>query len=285
MGILEGIGKHLSTGLSSVRDSERAKLAAPGIRNEAQEFQQLLGVYRAIDPQQTERKTQALEDLRSSSVYQNLQGKIAPLAKKQGDKKATLDEIQALSKTKIAIQDAGFLTEGDELDKSFGKRMKGLSSLLFPAEEKTQRSKIADIRKSDLSGKKKIAAINSLMGRDKATGGSPATLFSGEDAIPGNYKTDGEAKELEEFTQVATPSSAFSNIQKSRASLGIESPADQQTMQELEKAAPDGLDVQKVVFKDPEAFREMMSWFRKGKDPSGKKFGLEEALKMMGQIK
>jgi len=284
MGILEGIGKHLSTGFSSVRDSERAKLAAPGIRNEAQEFQQLLGVYRAIDPQQTERKTQALEDLRNSPVYQNFQSKVAPLAQKQGDKKATLDEIQALSKTKIAIQDAGFLTEGDELDKSYGKRMKGLSSLLFPVKEKSQRAKVPDIRKSDMPGKEKISAIKEVMGRSEKTGGSPATLFSGEDGIPGSRKAEGEVKELEEFTQVATPASAFSNVRKSRASLGIESPADQQTMQELEKSAPQGLDIQAVAQQDPEAFKQILSALRKGKTPSGKAFTIKDALEMMGQL-
>jgi len=97
MGILEGIGEHLSTGFKSVRDSERAKLAAPGIRNDASEVSQLLQTYRSIDPSQTEQRNQMLQRIVATPTFQKFQGNIGPLAQSQVDRTQATDKISKLA--------------------------------------------------------------------------------------------------------------------------------------------------------------------------------------------
>jgi hypothetical protein len=121
-------------------------------------------------------------------------------------------------------------------------------------------------------------------------GSNAASFFPSEapagDKAKGKPKatTDETLNAFEDFVQVGTEDFPEDNVRKSRASIGITEPADQQTMQELEKAAPPAMDVQAIAQQDPEAFKQMMSALRKGKTPSGKPFTLKDALEMMGQL-
>lgn len=91
-------------------------------------------------------------------------------------------------------------------------------------------------------------------------------------------------KAFEEFVQVGTAEFPEDNTPKNFKALGIETTADQQQFQELEKAAPQGIDVQQIAQQNPEDFKRMLAALRTGKTPSGKKFTIKDALKLMGNL-
>lgn len=329
MGILESIGEHLGTGLKSVRDAERSKLAAPGIRNDANELSQLLQTYRSIDPSQTEQRNQVLQRITATPTFQKFQGTIGPLAQSQVDKSQATDKIGKLARAGSSAEE--FISE--ELRGAIGKKItQSFADIGIQAEASNEVSGSQKIRLSSLfstglkdlkkTSKDSLASPEEMQAfankfKTEATkaGASPtaaAALF-GElhdeeagkrgafrnDVLPKGskasdlFETESSAKPgkaepdlkaFEKFVQVGTEAFPEDNTPKPRAALGITEPADQQQMQELEKAAPEELDIQSVAQQDPEAFKQVLAALRKGKTPSGKPFTITDALKMMGQL-
>lgn len=331
-----GVGEHIGTGLTAVRDAERAKLAAPGVRNQASEVSQLLQTYRSIDPSQTAQRDQVLQRIMQTPTFQKFSGTVGPLVQSQVDKSRATKKISELARAGSASDD--FVSP--ELRTAIGKKITqsfadiGITPEVSNEVSGSQRVRLASLFSENLKSLKKSSKGNlatkeetqvfadkfkvdaaragasptaaaALFGElhdvevgkrgafrnDVLPKGSKASTFFPSEAPAGDKPkgkpkatTDETLRAFEDFVQVGTEDFPEDNVRKTRASIGITEPADQQTMQELEQAAPPKMDVQAIAQQDPEAFKQMMSALRKGKTPSGKKFTIKDALEMMGQL-
>jgi len=100
----------------------------------------------------------------------------------------------------------------------------------------------------------------------------------------GKLPDEKPVKPLEDYTQVATKNFPVDNTPKSYAALGITEPADQQSMQEIETAAPKGLDVQSIASSYPEGFKAIMKALQKHKKPNGKPYNMEDVIRDLGRL-
>lgn len=324
-----GVGEHLSTGAKSVRDAKRAELAAPGIRNDQAQINQLIQAAKALDPADTEGQAVIAQKLNEFPAFQGLQGKLNLARQGQADRDIATKKIGELARAGSSAGD--FIS--DELRGAIGKKItQSFADIGIAAEEsrevtgaqkirlsslfseglkslkKTSKGKLADevetqafadkfkadAAKTGASPSAAAALFTEL--HDEETGkrgvfrndvlpkGSNAAALFGTEATLGEGKPEEAGKAFEKFVQVGTEDFPEDNTPKPRASLGIDKPADQQTMQELEQAAPKGLDIQAVAQQDPEAFKQVLAALRRGKTPSGKAFTIKDALEMMGQL-
>ncbi len=118
---------------------------------------------------------------------------------------------------------------------------------------------------------------------------SKAADFFGFEAPKGKpqdktVSDDEVVKKFDDFVQTSTPDFPIDNTPKNFKALGLTTTADQQQFQELQKAAPEGIDVQQFAQQSPEDFKRMLAMLRTGKTPGGKKFTIKDALKIMGNL-
>ena len=319
-----GVGEHLGTGLAAVRDAERAKLAAPGLRNQQTQINQLIQAAKGLDPQDVEGQAVIAQKLNEFPAFSGLQGKLNFARQGQVNKQQATKKISDLARAGSASDE--FIS--DELRGAIGKKITqsfadiGIVGEVSNEVSSAQKTRLSSLFSEGLkslgkSSKGKLATkeetqvfADKFKTEAAKAGASPtaaAALF-GElhddevskrgvfrnDVLPKGSKASdlfaseaGKAepgKAFEKFVQAGTEDFPEDNVQKPRAALGIDRPADQQTMQELEQAAPQGLNVQSIAQQDPEAFKQVLSALRKGKTPSGKPFTIKDALEMMGQL-
>jgi hypothetical protein len=89
----------------------------------------------------------------------------------------------------------------------------------------------------------------------------------------------GILKNISSFFQGSTPALPTENTKKSFKQLGIESPQDQQTLQDMQKDVPE-VDMKQELQDDPEGFKRLMEMYKQGKI---NKSNLKKAFSMMQQ--
>lgn len=231
-------------------------------------------------------------------------------------------QIQTISQAMLSAKEAGLITEDDpgfigskqkvaSLAGAFATKSEptpsgitGPASAVFPNQQdakglsESERKTIGAIKTAPGSSKEKRAAMISAISGQRAGKSIESTLDGFnlsesekksakafiEERASSSFAAGQKIKAFEELIQVSTPDFPVDNTPKPRAALGITEPANQQTMQELEQAAPEGMDVKALVQSDPETFKLIFDSLRRGKTPSGKPFTIKDALEIMGQI-
>ena len=88
------------------------------------------------------------------------------------------------------------------------------------------------------------------------------------------------AKDLSEFIQAGTETVPEDTIPKQLSALGITTPGDQQTFQELEAQLPK-LDLREAYQLSPADFQKIIKALQSGKAPNGKPFTMKDAIKLI----
>jgi hypothetical protein len=318
-----GVGEHLGTGLKSVRDAERAKLAGPGIRNDQVQINQLIQTAKALDPADVEGQAVIAQKLQEFPAFSGLQGKLNLARQGQADRDIATKKIGELARAASSAED--FITDdlrsaiGTKINQSFAdigivpeastevtSTQKTKLSSLFSTGLESLKKTSPLIRKKSFVGRKEFEAFETKFKTEAAKAGATpsaaAALFgelqAEEESKPGGIRNFGKpkasglfkkhapdaAKAFEKFVQVGTEDFPEDNVQKPMAEFGITSPADQQTFQEIVKAAPEGVDIQAVATSSSEGFKLMMKALQKGKDPSGKPYTIKEFFEDIGLL-
>ena len=130
----------------------------------------------------------------------------------------------------------------------------------------------------DVLPSKKVVDLRELFGGDEFN------ELDGAGVTAKTTKTGkAPAKDLSEFIQVGTETVPEDTIPKQLAQLGITSPADQQTFQELEALLPK-VDLRSVAAENPKGVIQILDALTKGKTPNGKPFTKKDAVNLMGRL-
>lgn len=277
-----GIGEHIGTGLTAVRDAERAKLAAPQKKIDA--MQSLIDSRFNMDilrKARAEKLTQDDADLEKA-------GKLALAEQRLRKSGATVAADAALAKIN---QEAGVEKETQEValsdyfkdslgpleDKEFGRASKKATNDFAKDFAKEAQRLGMDASNAEL-------LFGQLYEKEVSKAG-----FWTDDVLPVkrdvkdnrsyfSYELPGKAKAatgaaaatkkvtpaFDDLTQGATPDFPEDNVPKTFDQLGITDVGDQEQLQELDDAMPE-MDVRADIVRDPQFYQSLLKALRDGK--------------------
>jgi len=268
--LLKGIGEHIGTGLKSVRDAERARLAAPRLRKQTIEMNQQFDILKGeFSPEEKENAARTIVQMAQPKLYEQrlqqdpnakfYQPILTPEEQRQkaldpygrGYGKTGTDNIERAGKLGLAIErmdNAGMFEENEELKKSLTsyalKVIKEDDDLATYFDAGTKEKPITEIEEKE----PKNRDIKSLL---------IGSVFPPYGAYKG-------IKGIQDYFQDSTETIPEKNIPATFEQIGVMSPQDQATFEEMQEAVPD-IDLRQEYEKDAEGMQKLIKLWREKK--------------------